>query len=123
MRSVLGGRLQLPRSRPMTEDRQPSFGLMTVAGAECLRGNPPVEFRESDANCIDIGLVINMPDAALKATERQFLTLLDAAADGMVVRLTFYALPDVPRTDAGRGDLSGAESGGGAPWHSLLERV
>jgi len=72
----------------MTEDHQPSFGLMTVAGAECLRGTPPVEFRESDANCIDIGLVNNMPDAALKATERQFLTLLDAAADGMVVRLT-----------------------------------
>ena len=105
----------------MTEDRQPSFGLMTVAGAECLRGNPPVEFRESDANCIDIGLVNNMPDAALKATERQFLTLLDAAADGMVVRLTFYALPDVPRTDAGRRHVRGAYSGVDDLWDSHLD--
>src|SRR2546422_9237468 len=98
MRSVLGGRLQLPRSRPMTEDRQPSFGLMTVAGAECLRGHPPVEFRESDANCIDIGLVNNMPDAALKATERQFMTLLHAAADGTAARPTLSRREAVPRT-------------------------
>src|SRR2546430_16504312 len=116
MRSVLGGRLQLPRSRPMTEDRQPSFGLMRGGGAECLRGNPPVEFRESDANCIDIGLVNNMPDAALKATERQFLTLLDAAADGMEVPLTCYALPDEPRTDAGRGPARGAYAAGEHLW-------
>src|ERR1700704_4192032 len=62
----------------------------------------PVEFRESDANCIDIGLINNMPGAALEATERQFRILLDAAADDIVVRLTLYALPDVPRTEAGR---------------------
>ena len=105
----------------MTEDHQPSFGLMTVAGAECLRGKPPVEFRESDANCIDIGLVNNMPDAALKATERQFLTLLDAAADGMVVRLTFYTLPDVPRTDAGRRHVSTSYSGVDDLWDSHLD--
>jgi homoserine O-succinyltransferase len=75
---------------------------VTLAGAESLRSWPPVEFRDSDANCLDIGLVNNMPDAALEATERQFRALLYAAADGMVVRLTLYALPDVPRTDLGR---------------------
>lgn len=51
---------------------------------------------------LHIGLINNMPDAALLATERQFLTLLDSAADGILVRLTFYALPDVPRGKAGR---------------------
>jgi homoserine O-succinyltransferase len=62
----------------------------------------PVEFRESDANFLDIGIVNNMPDAALRSTERQFLTLLDSAAGGIVVRLSLYSLPDISRTDAGR---------------------
>ena len=52
--------------------------------------------------CVNIGLINNMPDAALEATERQFVTLLDSASDGVLVRLSFYALPDVPRNDWGR---------------------
>ena len=64
------------------------------AGAEGLRGKAPVEFRESDANCLEIGLINNMPDAALEATERQFVALLEAAAEGLVVRLTLYGLGD-----------------------------
>src|SRR5439155_880827 len=47
--------------------------------------------------------------------------LLDAAADGMVVRLTFYALPDVPRTDAGRRHVRGAYSGVDDLWDSHLD--
>jgi homoserine O-succinyltransferase len=43
-----------------------------------------------------------MPDPALQATERQFVALLGAAADGLAVRLLPYALPDVPRTEWGR---------------------
>jgi homoserine O-succinyltransferase len=61
----------------------------------------PAGFRESDPNCIDIGLLNNMPDAALDATERQFRALLDAAADGLAVRLTLYTLPEIPRSDFG----------------------
>jgi hypothetical protein len=38
-----------------------------------------------------------MPDAALESTERQFRSLLDAAADGIAVRRSLYALPDIPR--------------------------
>jgi len=55
---------------------------------------------------LDIGLINNMPDAALDATERQFRGLLDAAADGLAVRLTLYTLPEVPRTDFGRHQVS-----------------
>src|SRR5205823_11718624 len=62
----------------------------------------PTEGAAADARCITIGLVNNMPDAALEATERQFVALLGAAADGIAVRLLPYALPDVPRTDWGR---------------------
>jgi homoserine O-succinyltransferase len=55
------------------------------------------DFRERDANCIHIGLVNNMTGSALQATERQFCTLLDAAAGDIVVRLSLYALPEIPR--------------------------
>ena len=66
---------------------------------------PTSGIRESDANCVRIGLVNNMPGAALENTERQFRALLDGAADGIEVRLSLLALPDIPRTDAGRRHL------------------
>src|SRR2546425_9085621 len=88
--------------------------------ADCLRGKAPIEFRESDPNCIDIGLINNMPDAALEATERQFLALLDASADGIVVRLTPYALPEVPRMDTGRRHVGSFYAGLGERWARRL---
>jgi homoserine O-succinyltransferase len=82
-----------PRSSPRTPGR-------------AHRAETP-RFRESNPTYIDIGLVNNMPDAALDTTERQFRALLGAAADGMAVRLTLYSLPEVPRTDFGRQQVSG----------------
>jgi homoserine O-succinyltransferase/O-acetyltransferase len=70
-----------------------------------------LEFQENSAKCIDIGLLNNMPDGALVSTERQFLTLLDAAAGGILVRLSLYALPDVPRCDSGRAHIRSFYSG------------
>lgn len=55
---------------------------------------------------LHIGLINNMPDAALQATERQFAGLLHAAAGDIDIELSLYALPDVPRGDAGRRHLS-----------------
>jgi homoserine O-succinyltransferase len=51
---------------------------------------------------LHIGLVNNMADAAMSATERQFLTLLEAAAGDLRVHLTLYALPEVERKPAGQ---------------------
>jgi homoserine O-succinyltransferase len=66
-------------------------------------GEPIVpRLRRSDPNCLEIGLVNNMPDAALHATERQFSSLVGSAIDGMPVRLTFFSVPEVPRTEFGR---------------------
>jgi homoserine O-succinyltransferase len=45
---------------------------------------------------ITIGLVNNMPDAALEPTERQFLSLLDAASGSMNIRLLLFTLPNIP---------------------------
>jgi homoserine O-succinyltransferase len=41
-----------------------------------------------------------MPDAAFKSTERQFVSLLDAASESIEVRLSLYVLPSIPRTES-----------------------
>ncbi len=46
---------------------------------------------------LDVGLVNNMPDGAVRATERQFARLLAAASGSIDVRLHLFALPDIPR--------------------------
>jgi len=51
---------------------------------------------------VDIALVNNMPDAALIATERQIYDLLAAAAKNRIVRLHFYMMETLPRSDWGR---------------------
>jgi homoserine O-succinyltransferase len=56
-------------------------------------------------NCITIGLVNNMPDAAVEATERQFTGLLRAAASNAVVLLKRFTIPEVPRGEATRREL------------------
>jgi homoserine O-succinyltransferase len=66
---------------------------------------------------IDIGLINNMPDAALDATERQFRALLDAAAGNLTVRLTLYTLPEVFRTEFGRRQI-GRYADFDDLWHS-----
>jgi homoserine O-succinyltransferase/O-acetyltransferase len=52
--------------------------------------------------CLDIGLINNMPDSALVATERQLFDLLDAASGRLVVNLHFYQMEPTPRSDWGR---------------------
>jgi homoserine O-succinyltransferase len=57
--------------------------------------------RLSENRVIDIGLVNNMPDPALVATERQFSGLLKDAGDDSV-RIHLYHLPGVPRGEEAR---------------------
>ncbi|MBG1233855.1 homoserine O-succinyltransferase MetA [Aestuariivirga litoralis] len=47
---------------------------------------------------LEIGLVNNMPDSALLATERQFVNLVQNAAAGRSVRIKYFSLPSVPRS-------------------------
>src|SRR5438445_11216103 len=51
--------------------------------------------------CLDIGLINNMPDSALMSTERQLFDLLGAAAGRLVVRLHFYTMGTTPRSEWG----------------------
>lgn len=59
------------------------------------------------ANCITIGLINNMPDAALDSTERQFTALVRAAASKVVVRLLLFAMPELPRSAYAREQMAG----------------
>ena len=68
------------------------------------RSEPAAELHA--ANCITIGLVNNMPDAALEATERQFIDLVRAATPNAVVLLKLFAIPEVPRGEAARTRLA-----------------
>jgi homoserine O-succinyltransferase len=78
---------------------------------------------ESAGPCLRIGLINNMPDGALQATERQFVKLLDSASGGIEVRLSLYALPDVPRTEWGRSRISRFYSSLETLWNSRLDAL
>jgi homoserine O-succinyltransferase len=54
-----------------------------------------------------VGLLNNMPDAALCATERQFGDLLRAAAGGVEIDLRLFALPGLARGERARGEMAG----------------
>jgi homoserine O-succinyltransferase/O-acetyltransferase len=93
----------------MIAESQSSSAVATAALGERRFHTSPwtmPERRGSGLACLDIGLVNNMPDAALDATERQFRALLAAAAGGVTMRLTLYTLPEVPRTEFGRRQVS-----------------
>jgi len=62
---------------------------------DCGRSGSAVELNA--ANCVSIGLVNNMPDAAFAATERQFTDLIRAATPNAVVLLKLFAIAQVPR--------------------------
>ena len=47
---------------------------------------------------LTIGLVNNMPDSALKATERQFMRLVQAASGDIRVNFHCFSLPAVARS-------------------------
>jgi homoserine O-succinyltransferase len=72
-------------------------------------------------NCLTIGLVNNMPDAACEATERQFLDLLRAAAGNAIVQVKLFAIADVPRAEEARRELSARYRDIAALWDTPLD--
>jgi homoserine O-succinyltransferase/O-acetyltransferase len=98
-----------------------SSGYESLACTNRLNGRLSAEFQEPAGRCITIGLINNMPDAALEATERQFLTLLSSASDGVMVRLSLYALPEVPRNEASQRHISRYYDSVENLWNSQLD--
>src|SRR5260370_38127896 len=78
-----------------------------------LIGSPdlaPTQLRETEQfaepqtadTVLTIGLINNMPDAALQATERQFMRLLEAAAGNNRVHFHCFSLPSVHRSQTAK---------------------
>ncbi len=68
---------------------------------------PPRTARTPGRPRIEIGLVNNMPDAALAATERRFAELLDGSDAGLDVRLHLFSLAGVERGPAAQLSMAG----------------
>jgi homoserine O-succinyltransferase len=71
----------------------------------------PAQLREADRfesrqrkadSVLTIGLINNMPDSALQATERQFTRVLQAAAGDNNIHLHCFSLPSVKRSQQAR---------------------
>jgi homoserine O-succinyltransferase/O-acetyltransferase len=71
-------------------------------GPQRRAGAAPTRVRATAVETIEIGLINNMPDAALEQTERQFIGLLNAGAGERRIRLTMFSLPEVVRAGAAR---------------------
>jgi homoserine O-succinyltransferase len=64
---------------------------------------PPLPLdRRRRRDALRIGLVNNMPDAALRSTERQFRDLLASAAGERAVELKLFSFPELPRSADGQ---------------------
>src|SRR5450755_742091 len=78
-------------------------------------------FSEGASRWITIGLINNMPDSALEATERQVISLLNAASDGLQIRLSRDMMPEVPREEAARNYLNSCYTSVEALWDRHLD--
>ena len=81
---------------PILLDRGPG-GCTIVASKDTACERLQARRHPAGSEWIEIGLLNNMPEAALEATEQQFLDLLGAAAGDSWVHLRFFSLPGVPR--------------------------
>jgi homoserine O-succinyltransferase len=73
------------------------------------------------SQCITIGLLNNMAGAAFKATERQFVSLLDSASEGIPIHVSFYTLPGLSRTESGGPHFASHYAGIDELWNTQLD--
>ncbi len=85
------------------------MGVQFYGPAGALERRTPVVRRRvafaSDRRRLRVGLVNNMPDAALAVTERQFRVLVEAAAPERVVELHLFHIPGVSRGSSAQARL------------------
>jgi homoserine O-succinyltransferase len=79
-------------------DRRRLIVSPALAPAQMREGDQFDRGQESIDGLITIGLINNMPDPALQATERQFMRLLTAAAGNHRIRFHCFSLPSVNRS-------------------------
>lgn len=98
----------------------PAYHRQRQSSAERNRG-PAVERRQRPQDRITIGLINNMADAALEATERQFVSLLNGASEGISIDLALYSLPGVPRSNSGSRHVDKFYSSADTLWDTHLD--
>jgi homoserine O-succinyltransferase/O-acetyltransferase len=76
--------------------------MMTSVRDQRQRSHPGAR---APNDSITIGLINNMPDAALRSTELQFRAVLASAAQNLSIDLRLYMLPERPRSEASRARL------------------
>lgn len=57
--------------------------------------------------CVQVGLLNNMPDETMRATELQFARLLKEAAGTLDVRLRLFSMRSIPRSEQTRSRMAG----------------
>ncbi len=72
---------------------------MSLPGNERRGPRQPIAFpdRRDRRPTIEVALVNNMPDAALRSTEQQFCVAIQEAKAGLPVNLRLFTLPCIPR--------------------------
>jgi homoserine O-succinyltransferase len=83
--------------------------------------NSTAKFSDRSSKALTIGLINNMPDNALEATERQFVSVLDSASDGIPIHLSFYSLPGIARNVSGSDRVSKFYSSAEELWGTHLD--
>jgi homoserine O-succinyltransferase len=73
----------------------------TDGNARVVRRADTGQRHENASRYLTIGLLNNMAGAAFKATERQFISLLDSASDGIPIHVSYYTLPGLSRAESG----------------------
>ena len=68
--------------------------------------HPPNQNALRGAMPIEIGIVNNMPDAAVRSTELQFRSLLARAAGPLDIRLHLFMIPEILRSTEARSAMS-----------------
>jgi homoserine O-succinyltransferase/O-acetyltransferase len=69
-------------------------------------GTPSPDCLVRSSEHLTIGLMNNMPDSALLATEQQFHALLEEASEGIPIHLSLYSMPGIPRNRMGAHHIS-----------------
>ena len=75
---------------------------VSPALAPLLRETGEFDSQQDAGVVLNIGLINNMPDSALQATERQFMRLLKAAAGNHRIHLHCFSLPTVHRSQTAK---------------------
>jgi len=84
----------------------PQNGIYKPAARQEWANRLP-ERHERTGAPLAIGLLNNMSDGALEATERQFLHLLTAAGADLHIEVSFYHFSEVPRGDTAKRYMDG----------------